>query len=358
MNILTIPPVELFGSSMERGLQQSKRKSEYKEALTRAFKDRFTSCKDYIDEPLVQTFLEGQWSFTQKHVPEALNELTGIAKGYGFEPGDLFAYLHLGIIEDRIDEEDGCSVFASKNTRVGPTLSKNRDYLGAHQNLQQVFHHRDPSWGKRECLCVGSLGSPGAYSSGMNSDGLAIADTSVGWTRPAIGWQRYFLMTDILTQTNSVKEALDFISRIEHVGGGSIVLADQYGEIAAVELGNGLNNLHVDRGVNGFVAHTNHYVDPVLANFGTRSSSDPMHESSIQRLKKIQTGIGGHAKPLSLAFIAEFMGSHGSSKESLCRHGLDGDSLTISSVIYCCEKRELYYSPGLPCETEWQVYTL
>jgi isopenicillin-N N-acyltransferase like protein len=47
-------------------------------------------------------------------------------------------------------------------------------------------------------MCLGSLGSPGAYSSGMNAAGLALADTQIGAEPTAVGWLRYFLMTRLL----------------------------------------------------------------------------------------------------------------------------------------------------------------
>ena len=103
---------------------------------------------------------------------------------------------------------------------------KNRDYRGEHGALQQVFRHRDPERGARVLLCVGSLGSPGAFSSGINSDGLAVADTQIGTRDHGIGWLRYFLMTALLRECGCVADALAFIAAVPHAGGGSLVLGD------------------------------------------------------------------------------------------------------------------------------------
>ncbi|NQU58571.1 MAG: hypothetical protein HQ513_15185 [Rhodospirillales bacterium] len=349
-------PVKLSGSAWDRGIQQSKRRPELKPALCQAVSDRLDLMRSKLDDSEITTFLERQRKFTEKHSPESLSEINGIAEGYDILPNDLFAYQHLGVIDDRVGREDGCSVFAIKNTFEGPVLAKNRDYQGAHKKLQQVFHSSDPDWGSRQCLFVGSLGSPGAFSSGMNSDGLAIADNRIGWSQPGIGWLRYFLMTKILTDTGSVEDALQFINRVEHVGGGSIVLADKQGDMASVELGHG--KIHVDRGIGGFVAHTNHYLDPGLALFATRTPHDPMSASSFGRLKKINGDPMRRNNNVQLNEVADLLTSHEDQDQSLCRHGIDGDALTISSVIFACQKRELYYCPGLPCENDWQVYTL
>jgi isopenicillin-N N-acyltransferase-like protein len=349
-------PVKLNGSAWDRGIQQSERRPELKLALCQAISDRLELMRNKLNDSEIKTFLEKQRKFTETHSPESLSELDGIAEGYGIIRDDLFTYLHLGVIDDQVDREDGCSVFAIENSSEGPVLAKNRDYQGAHKKLQQVFHSSDPDWGPRQCLFVGSLGSPGAFSSGMNSDGLAIADNRIGWSQPGIGWLRYFLMTKILTDTGSVDEALHFINGVEHVGGGSVVLTDKHGDMASVELGHG--KIHVDKGIDGFVAHTNHYLAPELALFATRTPHDPMSASSFGRLEKINGDPIRRSNNVQLNDVAELLNLHEDQDRSLCRHGIDGDALTISSVIFACQKRELYYCPGLPCENDWQVYKL
>jgi len=356
MKVISAKPIILSGSPLERGLQQALRKPELKPELCLAVRERLDMARDKLKDPYIDKFLSEQLTFTKTHSPESLDEINGIAEGYGISSEDLFTYLHLGAIDDYIGQEDGCSVFAVEKTSRGPVLAKNRDYLGAHKKLQQVFLSSDPDWGERQCLFVGSLGSPGAFSSGMNNDGLAIADNRIGWSQPGIGWLRYFLMTRILTCARTVADALELITSVEHVGGGSIVLADKDGNMASVELGHG--RVYVDKGKDGFVAHTNHYLDPELAKFATRTPSDPMAASSFRRLDKIKADPKCHKKVVDLRSLSDLLKSHDTVDKALCRHGVDGDSLTISSVMFCCQTQELYFCPGLPCENDWQVYKL
>ncbi|MBL6431104.1 MAG: hypothetical protein HPM95_07335 [Alphaproteobacteria bacterium] len=58
-----------------------------------------------------------------------------------------------------------------------------------------MARHSGPDIATGSMLCVGSLGSPGAYSSGMNARGLMLADTQIGARTHRVGWLRYFLMT-------------------------------------------------------------------------------------------------------------------------------------------------------------------
>jgi len=356
MKLMPATPIILIGSAWDRGFQQSLRKPELKRELCLAVKERLDMMRNKLNDPHIKSFLNKQLNFTKKYSPESLDEIKGIAEGYGLLSDDLFTYLHLGVIDDYIGQEDGCSVFAFENTSSGPILTKNRDYQGAHKKLQQVFLSSDPDWGGRQCLFVGSLGSPGAFSSGMNSDGLAIADNRIGWSQPGIGWLRYFLMTKILTDSRTVEEALNLINSVELVGGGSIVMADKSGNLVSVELGHG--RVYVDRGMGGFVSHTNHYQDPELAKYATHTQSDPLSASSLGRLDKINTDPKCHDNTVELRSVSDLLKSHETADRALCRHGIDGDSLTISSVIFCCKSQELYFCPSLPCENDWQVYTL
>jgi isopenicillin-N N-acyltransferase like protein len=210
-------------------------------------------------------FLEVQQRLTATLLPEAMREVEGIAEGFGLSEADLFAYLHLGTLADlarTADATDGCSAWAVAAGPEGPLVVKNRDFRGEHVGLQRVMLQADPAWRGRTVLCVGSLGSPGAYSSGMNSDGFALVDTQVATTDHAPGVLRYFLMTHLLARCATVAEALDLIRTLPHAGGGTLVMADAGGAIAAVELGASVQA--VERG-GSCVARTNHFTSPELA---------------------------------------------------------------------------------------------
>jgi hypothetical protein len=235
-------------------------------------------------------------------------------------------------------------------------LAKNRDYRGEHRALQRVFLESDPAWGGRQILSVGSLGSPGAFSSGMNSDGLALADTRIGWRRPATGWLRYFLMNEILIRAGTVAEALAFIESQPHAGGGSLVLMDAAGQAATVELGNG--RIHARPAGQGAIGHTNHFLDAELLAGQARSPDDPDGSDSRGRLARIEDWIGGGASEYpTLEDVAALMASHDAGdRPALCRHSEVGGSETISTTVFACASRRLYYCPGNPCTGDWRLY--
>jgi isopenicillin-N N-acyltransferase like protein len=350
--------VNLSGTPYDRGVQQARIDPKSGPAVFSAIMNRVEQARSALAD--ASDFLAAQWAFTAAHALGQLEQIHGIADGFGIEVNDLFAYLHLGVIEDGeglpSTEEDGCSVLACDTRADGPLLAKNRDYRGEHRALQRVFLENDPSWGARSVLSVGSLGSPGAFSSGMNSDGLALADTRIGWRRPGTGWLRYLLMNEILIRTTSVTEAIAYIRSQPHVGGGSLVLADAYGNKAAVELAS--DKVFVDRSEKTCVGRTNHFLARDLKVDQTRSTRDPNSSNSEGRLDRIDHWQrSGNAGTRSLETLVRLLGYHAIDDEpALCRHGENDGSQTISTTLFACKSRRLYFCPGNPCVEHWRTY--
>lgn len=354
-------PMILTGNAVSRGLGQSTGDPQLGPAVFTAVMERVVTAGPALVR--AADYLAAQWVFCSQHAPGQMAQLRGIARGYGIAPHDLFAYLHLGVIEDAdggpCAEADGCSVVACQTADAGPVLAKNRDYRGEHRALQRVFLESDPAWGGRRILSVGSLGSPGAFSSGMNSDGLALADTRIGWHRPATGWLRYLLMNEILIRAGTVAQALEFIKSQPHTGGGALVLMDAAGFSATVELGSNAIASRTANPVGGTgIGQTNHFVDPTL--FAGRSglSSDPDEANSRGRFALIESWIADTTlEHRALEQVADFLAAHEiDSRQALCRHGAPDGSQTISASLFACASRTLYFCPGNPCSNDWRMY--
>ena len=269
---------------------------------------------------------------------------------------DVFTFLHLSFLTEKTAQAEGCSTVALSHSNQGPLVGKNRDYRGEHQALQRIFLHKDPAFGDKHCLCVGSLGAPGAFSSGMNSSGLALADTRIAWPQPGVGWLRYFLMTEILWQANTVAEAVELIRSVPHVGGGSISLADASGCIAVVELG--AHDIAVEMRKAGGYVHTNHYVlDPLSAAMDKPSANDATSQSSFGRLQTLSRALPGLEEHASRTGVLDLLSTHAGSSDSLCRHASGGEEFTISSAIYACRDKSLTFVSGPPCDGPRQTFS-
>jgi hypothetical protein len=356
---LAAEPVRLTGSAYERGRQQAEIFPELIDAVRQAVLGRLALISETLARPAIQSYLQRQWKFSQRHAKDCCQELLGIAAGFSLRPEDLLAYLHLSVIQDlarKGPHDDGCSAWAISLLDAG-VLGKNRDFHSEHAALQQVFWHSDPAWKGRTILTVGSLGSPGAYSSGINSCGLAVADTQIGTSDHGVGLLRYFLMSVLLVTCRTVDDALNIIGQSQHVGGGSLVLADAAGAVAAVELGH--RHVHLKQEGGSWRCRTNHFVSAELSATQQGLPEAVMDKSSRARLNFLTEKLPGLSADFHLSRAKAMMASHDTSERSgLCRHGEDGDAFTISTSLYCCNPPTLDFCAGVPCSGNWRRYVV
>lgn len=302
-------------------------------------------------------FLIAQRRFALAHDPHSMAELAGMSAGFGLGEDTLFTHLNLSVLRDRkqtaLIDRDGCSAWAVGNGPDGPLLAKNRDFFGAHAGIQSVVEHRGEDISTGSMLCVGSFGAPGAYSSGINAKGLALADTAVATRDSGIGWLRYFLMSRLLAECSTVEEALTFIKSRVHAGGGTLILADSAGNVASVELGH--RAVAIERG--DFVWRTNHFVSAELA--GANLFTDARNEeNSRRRFGTLAARIG--VDEFTEETAARMMTFHGpeDGDTSLCRHADPASSATISGSVFACRARTLYFAAGTPCTGTWTRFQL
>ena len=327
------PLVVLEGDAHARGLGQARACPDAAPAVRAAIRDRPAAAP--TGTAGARAFLAAQREATARLAPEALAELAGIADGFALDPDEVFVFLHLRCLADLAtapDDSDGCTAFA----RAG-VVAKNRDFRPEHAALQRVFVHRDPAWRGRSVLCLGSLGAPGAWSSGMNSDGLALADTQIPTAEHSPGILRYFLMNQLLARCAPVAEALALIHALPHAGGGSLVLADASGAAAAVELRHG----RVEIETAACVARTNHYT-------GAPDRLAPVGHS-LPRFATLRAALAGTADARAILALH--------APEPLCRHDPD-PSPTLAGAVYDTRVRRAAIALGPPCTARWRVIAL
>lgn len=358
----TPEPLLLRGDAYARGLQQARLCPQQAAGVRAAVDSRLRGLGSALDSPEATELLQAQWQFCGEHDPAGLAETRGIAAGFGVAAETLFAYLHANVLADlaacKPAEQDGCTAWAARRPDgAGAWVVKNRDYGGEHGALQRVFFHADPTWGGRTMACVGSLGSPGAFSSGINSDGLAVVDTQVDTRDHGVGWLRYFLMTRLLRECDSVVAALEQITALPHAGGGSLVLGDAGGAVAAVELGHRAQLR--DTPPEQWTARTNHFTDDALSPESLPRKGLAALQDSQDRLTRINLTLRRHADQLSMPEIQSLMSGHDSDGLSgVCRHADGNGSSTLSCVIYETKIPSITMTHGNPCQGPWRHYTL
>lgn len=355
-------PLMLRGSPRERGRLQAALRPELAGEVRHAVESRLAETAPALGWPTVRRFIDGQRAFTERHYPEILAEIDGIAEGFGLSAARLFDYLHCSTALDltALPEQrpDGCTSFAAAAFAGGAVLAKNRDYRREHIAIQQVMRHADPAWNGREILVLGSLGSPGNFSSGLNSDGLALSDTASRTTDLGVGFHRYFLMTWLLVNCDSVDSALAAIRRITHTGSGLLVLADRTGAVAAVELGH--RRVGIEQRPAGRVGRVNHFVLPDMAPANMEAGASAASRANSERrwpcLQRRLAALPDLCGPDDIAAVLSYHGEDGG--EAFCRHEGADLSLTIAATIFLTRTRQLFAAFGNPCAATWQRFDL
>ena len=352
-------PLRFEGGPFERGRAQAGARPDLAAAVRAAVELRLREVEGALERPEVRAFLDGQRAATERYHPEALAEIEGIGAGFGVAPARLFAFLHTSTIGDllasRQDFAEGCTSFAVR-AGGGALLAKNRDYRDEHRALQQVMLHR-PADG-RSFLVVGSLGAPGCFSSGINADGLALADTATHSRDLGPGLHRYFLLTLLLQRCASVEEALATIRAMPHTGGGCLVLADARGALAAVELGH--RAVGIERGEAGRIGRTNHHRLPGTApgNLLTEANAGA-HGNSIARAAVLDLALDRLARAPEVDAVGALLARHADADgPAFCRHGEGDLAATISGAVFDTGARRLFFCAGPPCSGAWRRFEL
>lgn len=358
----TAEPLALTGGPYARGLAQAALCPDMVEHVRHAIRHRLSETAPALARGEVRQFIQGQRAYTERQYPEILAELQGIAAGFGLGEQALFDYMHCSSAMDLAalpeHDPDGCTSFAASLPEGGAMLAKNRDYRPEHVPIQRVMRHADPDWGGRNILVLGSLGSPGNFSSGMNSDGLVVSDTASRTIDMGVGFHRYFLLTWLLVHCASVDQALAAIRRITHTGSGLLILADASGAVAAVELGH--RRVGIERMTSGRVGRTNHFVTPEMAAVNLKAAgSARSRANSIRRWGVLGPLLAGLPQPPAIDDVARLLAHHDAKGDAaFCRHGGGDLSTTISGAIYCARERRMYAALGNSCEAPWRRFDL
>ena len=351
------PILDLRGSAYDRGRLQAQLNPDRIADVTVAVTRRLRELGPALALPNVASWLDAQHTFLRDNDPDGYVEVQGIAEGFGIAADALFACFYGNIIADLAEQPglaDACTAWAAQRGETGPLVVKNRDFRGKYIGLQCVFRHEDPEWAGRRILCVGSLGAPGAYSGGINTNGLAVADTQVGTADHGEGWLRSFLMMRILRECATVQDAVGLVFRSPHAGGGTLLLGDATGAVAAIELAHRAVTAE-EPGDSGYVARTNHFVSERLRGRDLAPPGDIGARTSRARIATLDHALRELPVPFAIEAVKALMARHGDSASApLCRHEEGHDIRTISCAIFDCKTPALHFAFDSPCRGRWE----
>jgi isopenicillin-N N-acyltransferase like protein len=253
--------------------------------------------------------LETAWDEIDRPMMEMLR---GMSQALELPWQDYFRYTTASYLADRAGKPgpgQGCTSWAANGRLTrdgGPVLAKNRDYRPDHRGMQVLAQTR-PAEGYAY-ISLGSAGSPGVFSSGMNEKGLAAADTHVISTDVGPGLARSSAMMQILEGCSRVSEALEALAGMPHLGDGTITLADAHGDTAVFEAGHSRQGLI--RPGKGYVVATNHYTSEGLREAWLDTSPFKVRGHTLRRYARVVKALEEAEGAVDLAYARRLMASH------------------------------------------------
>ena len=185
---------------------------------------------------------------------------------------------------------------------------------------------------------------------GVNSHGVAQGIGSLTASDDGVGVPR------VIVSRNSL-EALDRSDAIARAG--LAARAGGYGHVFAFAGGDAMTvettrtKLAV---LDGPGPHTNHYLDPGLAELGPAPS-----EGSRARLDRLEQLLG-ERQPRTAPEVMDILRDHGSSPQSICLHPdpqeVDEASAVVFSMVAELEEGRMWVAPGNPCEVGYEEVDL
>lgn len=351
--------LNLFGDARNIGRQHGEQVADLRPLILRMMHARLDELhkrqSDFSNQVKV---VAGIW---EEYANNTLEMLKGMAEALQLPWNEYLTYSMASYLNSSINnsnQKEGCSTWAANGqlTRDNtPLLVKNRDNHPDWLPLQcaaRVF----PEYGNA-FMCLTSAGSPGVFSSGINSKGLAAVDTFISSADTGPGIGRFSLMMDILQNFSTVKEAVDYLPACPHFGDGSVTLVDACGEMAVFEIAHSIQA--VRQSTEGFLVSTNHFTTPDTRLLWADREPPHLRGNSQGRMQMLENALRMNNGKIDIPWCQSLMSTHGDPHHAVCRHKeIDPLSVTTSCAIYLPYKISMFVADGLPCQTPFEYIQL
>ncbi len=241
--------------------------------------------------------LAGQIKVYQKHYPQLLEEINGIAQGGGYDEEKMLQiYLANEILyfTNRFNIPINCSIFGVKN-KNGVFVGRNLDWTPIAEKIMQVYRREGSDCFNFLAVTDMHIGSPDDVKNKfmfyntidvINEKGLFIGITFAygdSW-QFGLSWRD---MSKLIGETcTTVEDATQLFERIPLAVPKNFFIADKKGNMVVVE--HAVKKYGVIYPQDNVLIHTNHYVDPELAKIDKVLKETPHHNTFIRYYEALQ----------------------------------------------------------------------
>lgn len=342
---LNHPIIRLSGTPYERGLAYGKAARERIAHSLTTYRTMFEG-HAHLAWPEAVKVAEKFEPSIAKFLPDALEEMKGIAEGAGVTYGDILA---LNCRSELIfARPDGCSVLAvlPESSADGHTyLGQTWDWIMPARASTVILDIRqDPL---PRILMVAEAGMVGGK--GLNDAGLGVALNALSTGKGTIGIPLHIFYRAILNQ-RLLSDAIDQVAQHPRAGCGNFTMASKDGLAFCVEYTpEGYDALTTDGEP---LCHTNHYLSPM---FAAQDKVRYQISDTFIRLNRIRRESFKRIGKLNAQTMMEVFSDHANCPDSVCSHEdmHDADAnrfCTVYAVAMDLNDQTLWVTNGFPCE--------
>lgn len=292
----------------------------------------------------------------QKHCPQLVPELQGLAEGAKISLADALAVNIRGALSRTAD--GGCTAFAVRKAGEGGgvLIGQNSDMLPAVVDLAYVLHVQPKD---RPEAVMWTFGGMVGYH-GLNEHAAAnFANDLGGGPRPRFGMPHYPLKRRLL-ECRQMAEMLRLFRQIPLWANGNYVLTDGR---AIVDVEATTAGPEVLPRRSGAIAHANHFLSSKYATAENHAQSAKDSFTRQQRMESLLRSGGGRA---TVADLKRFLRDRHGYPSGICRFAQTADpaaswvtaGITVASLIADTRERVLYVAAGNHPRAPFVAYPL
>jgi isopenicillin-N N-acyltransferase-like protein len=319
---------------------------------------------------MFQDFSNISWDsakkYAKKFIPvitefdaDIMEEIRGVAEGSGYAVEDILALNVRSEIVLQGGLIDGCTSFA-----LTPQITEGRESWIA-QNWDWKIQQRRAyvllrirQKNKPDIDLFTEAGIVGKL--GFNSAGLGVCLNALAsdykLDEPCV--PLHIVLRSILNSP-TLSDAIFNIAKMPLACCANFLMGHSNGEAISVEVAPGdFDVIYADE---GWAAHTNHFTSLRLARF--RDTGKKSFPDTFLRYGRVRQLLRGYTRPIGLPDIKEMLRDHTDFPDGICRHenprDIPGKRMgTVFSIIMNLSRREMYITPGNPCQTPYHLYKL
>jgi isopenicillin-N N-acyltransferase-like protein len=291
--------------------------------------------------------------YIEQFDPDLMSEIRGIADGAHVTLENIMVLQVRTLL--MYGSEHSCTSFVlepsatAEGTRI---IGQNFDWDPVIQDVCLVIKRHPKE--KQSTMCFTQAGLI-SYM-GMSSEGMCVCMNLLQTSGSRYGVPIYFLLRSIYNQ-RTIEDCIKLVTSTRNARAMNLLIGNRQG---AVDLEITAESVKQFRpSASGFLAHTNHFVDPQLSLRDNLVKNVP---DSISRYDRINRLLDTPGLKHSVESMKIVMSDHNGYPGSICYHPSDQhrDSLvgTVCSMIMEPNEARMSISHGNPCENDYEMYRL